>query len=164
MITGRYLAVGVLFGVTSVESIVSVTLSTFMTQVMKWYTILRQEHYDLREYALSILMVFAGATAHWMSLRHIAQLHADCNKLANERDSMIGHVMPHEVQVAIVAPTDDGGLKCLQQTRAFIEKLYPDAHRQAGLKWLDARLIGNEKFREINMMSCDRDPTTNHCL
>ena len=78
--------------------------------------------------------------------------------MANERDTMVRQIMPHEVQVAIIAADE---LECLQQSPALIEKLYPDAHHHAGLKWLDARLIGNEKFRDM-MVVDQQHPTSFH--
>ena len=154
VITCRFLATGILLGVTSVQTIVSVTLCTALAQASKFYTTSYnddQNHLLPAECALSILLVFAGVTAHWMSLRHITQLQADAKKIANERDAIVRQNSPPEVQVAIIAVDE---LECLQQTPALVEKLYPDAHDRAGLKWLDARLIGNEKFRDMKVVEC----------
>lgn len=110
-ITLRFTFTVVFLGVEALSSILSVTFCSILTHTLKILVLQEPNSQDANridvklEGALGTLIVFTTATAFWMCIHHIAQIRAELNCQAVQRDAIIND-LPANVQIAIVSITD----------------------------------------------------------
>ena len=81
LISFRFMAIGVLLGMESRQSIAIVTVGTALAQIMM-HLVVKQDSIEWLPLVLTSLLVFSATTAHFMHLHKFAKLQARLERCA----------------------------------------------------------------------------------